>query len=121
MCKILTYTLGGRISHPFSLAKKTNYTLTAAELRQAACRGRRHLGDNGECAVGKLGVLGTSGGAGGDEDDLEASLFSLAVLSGEKAAVEFVADFVVKNAHDEQKVGKLRAARLRALPSLARG
>lgn len=102
----------------FSLAKKTDYIFTAADLLRAACRGRRPVGDIRGYTVGELEVLDPLGGAGDDSGNLKASLFSLAVLSGKETAVKWAANFVFDNVLDKQEVSKLRAAQLRAFPSL---
>lgn len=106
---------------PLRLATKTDYTLTASELLQAASRGRRHVSENGRYMAGELEAMGTGDGSG----NFTTSLFALTVLSGKKEAVEWAARFVVRATCKEKKgkeeVSKLAAAWVRALPSLAHG
>lgn len=102
-------------------AKKTDYTITASELFRTAVRdqfrGGKDCDDRGiiegeSVAAEKSGsslaaVIGGSGGAGGGGGgggsgarggDFKASLFDLAVLSGDKDAVCWAASFVRGNA-----------------------
>ena len=92
----------------FRWARKTDYTITAPELFRTAVRDQFRGGHDcddrgimeGESVAAEksdscMGVSG--GGNGGGGVDFKASLFALAVLSGDKDAVSWAARFLREN------------------------
>lgn len=89
------------------MAEKIDYTFTLSDLLQAATRGHRPIGEYGGYIGGEFEVLDTLGGAGNNGTNVKASLFALAVLSGNEDAVKWAADFVIGHARDVETVRRV--------------